>query len=155
MTEGTKQVKGGTLITGCKPLPHQQPKEYIITEKQLRHYIKFSNYPSSEIDTAIRSRPHPAPSQKFEKINYHGGKCCCEDYYNCHDCRNDRQFNKEHDTAIARKAREDVLKQIKQHLIDEYHYPDIEDWLIEELMSYIQNNIDSTQQQAGDQHDIH
>lgn len=47
----------------------------------------------------------------------------------------------------ARTATLATLDKIRQHMIDTYDYPDVEDWLIEEIMGYLE----SLRQQAGEQ----
>lgn len=120
----------------------QQPKEYIITEEELDHFVTCSSkndcvdckYSAPEFQCTprimankIRSRPHPAPqAPDFSHIS--------EDRHGCLTCLNPGcpiwqaadqncwKSQKEHDAAIARKAREDVLDKIQAKCTEEINH---------------------------------
>jgi hypothetical protein len=95
--------------------------------------------------------PAPEPILKFDKMNYHGGKCCCEDYFNCHDCRDDRQFNKEHDAAIARAATLAAQKRLEVLIKTKMWYFVKGEHEHDRWIERINEVVESLRQSAGDE----
>ena len=66
------------------------------------------------IEETIRSNGVPAPSPSTpNKMNFNGGKCTCDEFFNCHDCRDLLRCNKEHDAEVRDKVLGDLIIHFK------------------------------------------
>lgn len=110
-------------MTAANTPQQQHPKEYIITEEQLRTAVTLTDWNKiSDLCSAIRSRPHPAPQAPVATLptcNY----AACRIFEHCANAYDDNESppctkyqSKEHDAAIARKAREKVLDELLEYI---------------------------------------
>jgi len=76
----------------------------------------FDNDFTQELIERVRSshRTTPAPSPSTpNKMNFNGGKCTCDEFFNCHDCRDLLRCNKEHDAEVREKVLGDLIIHFK------------------------------------------
>jgi hypothetical protein len=74
--------------------------------------------------TSIHEREHvnmeviPLQQSRSTKLNYDTKKCTCNKFYNCHDCRDSMQFNKDRDAEVSAKAFEMFATVLKEERPD-------------------------------------
>lgn len=82
-----------------------------ITENEIR---------SQKCATHSAAADTPASKQtRATKLNWDGKRCVCNEFYNCHDCRDFLAFNKEHDAAIRKDECDWLLDQLDAMLFNQ------------------------------------
>ena len=71
------------------------------------------------VPTPIRkSLQKPIQQHRSTKMNYDAKKCTCNKFYNCNDCMDLMQLNKEHDVEVYAKAFEMFATVLKEERPD-------------------------------------